>query len=242
MHFDQHRFPPIERKPRVRGVLFGSVVVLAAALFIGGVSHGAEPGRLKARSCDTAKSRAFAANEHGRLIKRERSGTHVGEGQELLVYACTGRTRRPVRVFYCANDGCSVTDASLTGCYAAIGTHEAYRSLGQGATSVRRVDFCRRRVVVVAHASHVQGKNGGGSAAVTDVAVKRNGSTAWIWGIQRLDENRVVGPMSIEVEKLDTHGRAQLDAAPDIDPRSLALSGSRLYWLKAGGPRTGRLE
>jgi hypothetical protein len=67
---------------------------------------------------------------------------------------------------------------------------------------------------------------------VTDVELKPNGSLAWIQS--RTGTSTVI--------KLDASGRQELDSAPDVDPLSLALSGSRLYWMRGELPRTAMLD
>ena len=45
------------------------------------------------------------------------------------------------------------------------------------------------------------------------------------------------------VRKSDASGRNQLlDSGPDIDPSSLAVSASIVYWTKAGTPRSATLN
>jgi hypothetical protein len=71
---------------------------------------------------------------------------------------------------------------------------------------------------------------------VTDLELKPNGSVAWIV------ENRQ-GERQVEVRKADAEGRgAVLDSGTGIDTRSLALSESRLYWLKDGRAQSALLR
>jgi hypothetical protein len=68
--------------------------------------------------------------------------------------------------------------------------------------------------------------------SVTDVELKPNGSVAWIQSREG----------TATVTKLDASGRHELDAGPAIGLDSLALSGSRLYWMNDDQPRTALLD
>jgi hypothetical protein len=43
------------------------------------------------------------------------------------------------------------------------------------------------------------------------------------------------------VSKSDAGGEGVLDAAPGIDPNSLAIAGARVYWARAGSPQSALL-
>lgn len=59
-----------------------------------------------------------------------------------------------------------------------------------------------------------------------------SGAVAWIRSVDGIPE----------VRKLDSGGENVMDTGTDIDPESLAVSGTTLYWTKAGGPRSAVLE
>jgi hypothetical protein len=87
--------------------------------------------------------------------------------------------------------------------------------------------------------------NGGGPSApvveVTDLELRRTGSMAWI--TQSRDSD-VSGPLPIQYEVragVRSSSFALLDAGPDVDPRSLALEGTTLYWTRAGVRRSAAL-
>ena len=69
---------------------------------------------------------------------------------------------------------------------------------------------------------------------VTDLELRPTGSVAWI--------NRVGAGPAHEVQARDGAGARLLDSGPGIDPLSLALGGSTLYWTKAGVAASARLE
>jgi hypothetical protein len=68
-----------------------------------------------------------------------------------------------------------------------------------------------------------------GIGHTTAIVVKSNGSVAWIVGTGE-DEGRY------QVHAADVTGSRLLASGGDIDPASLALAGSTLYWTQAGKP------
>jgi hypothetical protein len=67
-----------------------------------------------------------------------------------------------------------------------------------------------------------------GVGATTALVVKSNGSVAWIVNAE--------GEGGPEVHVVDTTGSRLVARGTDIDPTSLALAGSRLYWAQGGKP------
>jgi hypothetical protein len=79
---------------------------------------------------------------------------------------------------------------------------------------------------------------------ITDVALKSNGSVAWIL---RKEDYTPAGPpywtTSYEVRKSNqTTPNALIESSPDIDRDSLTLEGSTLGWTRAGEPQTATLD
>jgi len=67
------------------------------------------------------------------------------------------------------------------------------------------------------------------------IVVKRDGSVAWIVETGE-EEGRY------QVHAVDRSGSRVLASSPDIDPSSLALAGSTLYWTQGGQPATASLN
>ncbi len=83
------------------------------------------------------------------------------------------------------------------------------------------------------------GGGGVGPGPATAIVVKRDGAVAWIteaW-IRPPDTD-----LYFEVHALDRRGERLLALAPGIDPASLALAGSRLYWTQGGKPMSATLD
>jgi hypothetical protein len=69
-----------------------------------------------------------------------------------------------------------------------------------------------------------------GLGPTTRLVLKDDGAVAWI------AQEMYSDPTTYEVHKADRGGKQVLDAGPDVDPRSLRLSGSRLSWTRNGQP------
>jgi len=67
------------------------------------------------------------------------------------------------------------------------------------------------------------------------IVLKSTGSVAWITGAG-------VSLGRYQVYAFDTGGQRRLATGPDIDPKSLALAGSTLYWTQAGKPMSAPLH
>ncbi len=77
-----------------------------------------------------------------------------------------------------------------------------------------------------------------GIGPVESLVVKSDGAVAWI--AQDAVEESL--PYSYQVHVLDKNGSRVLAASTEIEPKSLALAGSVLYWTEAGRPMSARLN
>ncbi len=74
-----------------------------------------------------------------------------------------------------------------------------------------------------------------GLGETTAIVVKQDGAVAWI--------NRASGELgSIQVRSVDVTGNHLLAASPEIEPDSLALAGSILYWTEGSKPFSAALN
>ncbi len=71
----------------------------------------------------------------------------------------------------------------------------------------------------------------GGGESLPDLIVKEDGAVAWI-GRTQGDP----GHVEYEVVALDSHGLRVLAYGPTVEPESLAVAGSTLYWSGGGHP------
>jgi hypothetical protein len=74
-----------------------------------------------------------------------------------------------------------------------------------------------------------------GLGDTTAIVVKEDGSVAWIVGA-----GEQLG--GVQVRSLDKTGGHLLAASPEIEPNSLALAGSTLYWTQGGKPFSAQLQ
>jgi len=77
-----------------------------------------------------------------------------------------------------------------------------------------------------------------GIGPATSIVVKSDGAVAWV------AQDAVEGPLpySYQVHAVDKTGSRVLASGPEIDPTSLALAGSTLYWSEAGRPMSATLN
>ncbi len=74
-----------------------------------------------------------------------------------------------------------------------------------------------------------------GIGDTTAIVVKPDGSVAWI-----ARASKELG--NIQVRSVDKTGSHLLAASPEIEPDSLALAGSTLYWTEGGKPMSASLN
>jgi len=75
-----------------------------------------------------------------------------------------------------------------------------------------------------------------GIGPVESLLVKSDGAVAWI------AQDDFVGHSSYQVHALDKTGSRVLAEGPEVEPHSLALAGSTLYWTQGGVPHSARLD
>jgi hypothetical protein len=63
------------------------------------------------------------------------------------------------------------------------------------------------------------------------LSMARNGSLAIITALLKDDPSN---PQQYEVRRIDRGGATALDTGPDVDPQSLAVAGSWVYWTRGG--------
>lgn len=85
----------------------------------------------------------------------------------------------------------------------------------------------------------IQHTRGVGNGPATAIVVKGDGAVAWItnnW------EKPGKAPPYYEVHAADRNGTRLLAGGSDIEPNSLALAGTTLYWTKGGKPLSAPLN
>jgi hypothetical protein len=76
----------------------------------------------------------------------------------------------------------------------------------------------------------------------TVVKVAANGHGALAWSAQGYAQVPAPSPRIVEICVLDSRGGVTVASGTDIDPSSLAVSGSQVYWSQDGAPQTAPFE
>ena len=128
--------------------------------------------------------------------------------------------------------GCGgVEDITLAG---PIGAYEeSSESPGEGASYTVVVRDLRTGRVL-----HKVAAGPPGRGPTTGIVVKSDGAVAWIV------ESRAVSnpPAEYQVHVLDKTGNRVLASGSEVEPHSLALAGSTLYWTQGGKPMSAVLN
>jgi hypothetical protein len=202
-------------------------IAASGAIFAGGAfSDAATKHRHKPPPCSLPGSKTLYSDTAVRIFEKSfprGSPPYFPPGGELRIYACQFRTNKRTRIAS-SND----SDAAYVAYLAVQGPRIAYwdyaiSKYGEEPYShVCVLDLRRRSSPRCTDAGYyVQG-----------LGVTRAGSVAW------MDAPKVENPTYF-VHKLDagTTTPTLLDSAQDIDPTSLAVGGSHIYWIKAGAPQ-----
>jgi hypothetical protein len=79
-----------------------------------------------------------------------------------------------------------------------------------------------------------------GIGRTTSIVVNGDGAVAWIVATGEEVAGKDVGSYQLRV--LDKSGGRVLAVGPEVDPHSLALAGSTLYWTQGGKPESASLS
>jgi hypothetical protein len=79
----------------------------------------------------------------------------------------------------------------------------------------------------------------GGASAIV---VRGDGAVAWIVEVDEGAGPRPGEPITYQVHAVDKSGSRTLAVGPEIEPDSLALAGSTLYWTEGGKPYSALLQ
>lgn len=197
------------------------------AVLIAALLAGASPAAARTADCGPRKARTLAAGAQARA--------YVRDGR---VYACAhGRRRSRLlgdRLSECySSSGCGGVDKVRV-----AGRFVAYGEVGYGG-SYGDAYF----TLTVRHAGSggIRLRLEHGEAAVEQaylkqVVLRSTGAVAWLWGHAPQGQ-----PLRHEVWRGGTCSPAVVDPGPEVDARSLTLSGRVLRWRSAGTDRSAQL-
>jgi hypothetical protein len=193
--------------------------------------------------CPRAHSQVVVANTQATVYlapKRPQNPEFLG------VYGCSYKNKRSY--YFGEVDVTPYGDEGLE-LNALAGSDFAYAENGTGYWMVTVRDLATGKIVhsvptgTPAHPEPPRTENGltrhnVGIGPTTAIVVKSDGAVAWI------AQDAVEGllPYSYQVHVLDKTGSRVLAVGPEIEPHSLALVGSTLYWLQGGKPMSATLN
>jgi hypothetical protein len=235
------KFSKVKRRGRVRYRLSGRFVLRDYAR----VSYSARSGRCRSRrrkvalyekgvppfkSCRSQRAKTDLRNGDGRVFEQLRLLT--GEFYPHT-YACLFSVNR--RVLLGRNwDDETIETPRLTAPYVAYVSIEC--GVGSCTPSIAVRDL--RDGALFRHLEVSSESLPGRPRDVESLVLKANGSVAWI--VSRA--GFMGSPSAVDVIAVDTTGRRVLDSGVDVDPKSLALTGSTLTWRKGGAARSASLN
>jgi hypothetical protein len=221
---------------RLRPKLAAVPVAAAAALAAGGAAVPADAGNRPA--CSSPGSATVLASRSARVFTKR--GTVRPNYRVRRYYACSYRRDRRIRIGIVGEPGVfatSLTPIRLAGRFVAYATFlEGAADGSQAYVDVRDLRTGARTKSVTAGEPDEGQFSHDFQGPIQDLELRSNGSVAWI------EKTFTTGDPLFRVVKHDAGGRAVLDAGTDVDPRSLALSGSRLYWTRGGTPFAATLD
>jgi hypothetical protein len=194
------------------------VVALVAVAFLVGVGAAGSDARARTASCKT-KGATVVANARARVYRVPVSKT---ANTGYRVYACLLRPKHTVYLGGFDFEALGVMSVSLNGPSVAFEKADCDKADCRGAIKVRNL-----RTGVTRQSPIPSGAN-----LADMVLASADGSVAW---------TRKPNPDVVEVRALGADGEQLLDSGPDVDPESLALAGSTVYWTKGGQPRSAPL-
>ncbi|HTU79559.1 MAG TPA: hypothetical protein VMF09_12445 [Solirubrobacteraceae bacterium] len=239
----------------VIGVICVGVLALAAAP--AGAAHAR---RARPLACPPARGKVVAADVQATLYEAAPAG-YLPEALQVL--GCVrGGTRRydlgnvpSCGLFEPGCDGVSecgtgtgcggVRHEVLAGAMVAFESFETGPEEGLWYVVVRDLRTGRLVVHVPTGVPLVPERYFAGVGTVVRIVLKSDGSVAWL--ANDFDRSRPEGALGPEVHYYDVYAAEGsvtrlLAAGTDIDPSSLALAGSTVYWIEAGKPASAELK
>jgi hypothetical protein len=204
---------------------YARVAGLLIAVVVGGVSRAGASGAPRSSRCRPPLVDVLASDRKAVLYTAPVPGA-----DELFVWGCTptsGKVRLGLQAQECSADG---------GCFgitreALGGTVVAYeRFFVPGILALPGVD--PEAFVGIRDLRHprMRRRYPTGNGRVSDLVVASTGVVAWT-------TERSIG-VEPEVRAVDRTGSRVISTGPGVDPKSLALTGTTLYWTEHGIPQS----
>jgi hypothetical protein len=223
----------MKRQPRTR-LLMTCALGAALALSFSNLPAGAAKDH---RICGPKRAETLAKSSRARIFRRR--GSPSDSYRRTTLGCLFSRRGDAIPLDEPANSNLALPPFALKGRYVAYNNHitdDIPSSYAVVVMSLRSGGF---KHITAALADHR-------AASATDLALKRDGSVAWIAcpeGIptQTCDPEQIA-EVGFQVWKNDRAGVRQLDRGMEIDPKSLRRRGSHISWLNGGVRRTAKLR
>jgi hypothetical protein len=233
-----------------------TAIFMLVALSVAGSASAARGGARTPSKCPSGRSHLITADAQAQVYLRpEGSGPSGFEAEEI--FGCAYGSKRSFAISgpptFSAEGGGEATHYTLAGAIL------AYASLGvelvppPGITEWKVVveNLSNGRVLhevptgttgapaTTSAPGSIRTPRHVGVGPVVSLVVKSDGAAAWIV------ENEIPArhvPAEYEVHAVDKTGNMLLASGSNIDPHSLALAGSTLYWTQEGKPKSAALN
>ena len=210
-----------------------ALIAVALSVMVGCPMASAASGRGR-RRCPPAYKQVLAADPEAVVYQAA-----ARDGEEGEVYGCAYRSGRSYHFgppLYGSSAGSGGTNPiALAGPIAAYGVEIFVSGLTQQSSAEIWVrDLLTGKVIHRMPNGSPAEPGDTGIGETTAIVVKSDGSVAWM--------ARSGGPEGIQLRSIDRTGSHLLAASPEIEPDSLALAGSTLYWTQGGRAMSAKLE
>jgi hypothetical protein len=225
-----------------------SIVIVAVACIatVSPPALGRSSGGRPTAKCPPASSHVVAVGLQAAVFEAREPG---GFPYERGLYGCALGRRQTYHLGEVPDCGIASTCGGVRREQLA-GTFVAYESFFSGVESEWYVAVRDLRNGRLVH--HVptgtpvhHAPNAAGVGPITDLVVKTDGSVAWIAeDEERASPKTATSPeiLYYDVYAADKSGTRLLAASLEVNPSSLAVAGSTLYWEQGGKPMSGTLN
>ncbi len=222
---------------RLATIIASAVLISISTTAIATAATHARQGHKGTAECPPKHEAVLAADAQAIVYKAPTSPESLGGD----IFACSYSNKHSFRLgseLYGGPSGSGgVLPVALAGPVVAYGVGESYT--GPSGHSFREImvrNLVTGKLILKTPNGSPAEPGDIGLGETTAIVVKSNGSVAWIVraGLAQLG--------GIQVRSVDKTGSHLLAASPEIEPDSLALAGSTLYWMQGGKPMSATLD
>jgi hypothetical protein len=228
----------------MRRVAICTATVLAL-LLAGGPASAARGHKMPTR-CPPGHSHLITADTQAQVYLRPEGSGPPGDFQPEEIFGCAYGAKRLYALGgppgFSSQGGGELTHYTLAGVVLAYESFGLTDFPGPGLPERQRhvvVTNLRTGRMLQRVPTGTSSPSSVGVGPVVTLVVKSDGAVAWIAGnTKEADEHAT----SYEVHAVDRTGNRLLASGAEIDPHSLALAGSTLYWTQGGKPASAVLN